>query len=293
MKLKTYTKKISFISFLTLSVVGCGGGGGGESSGNANDNNTSSISNPSSTSDVGCSITKILDDSSFIDSFPSDIPWSGSANTVEDIERVFNKARKKDSTISQMLTLPSQSVWDNMSIEQRGLYIINNERYYRGIKPYEGASSDVSNIALSYANVLYNTGTFGHGEDDSPWNRLDRNTKIANNKDFFSFAENLYAHGSSSSYAKNPTAQAIYGFIYNDDASTNGSFGHRNFCLATGLNDNSGKSAEEGIIGFGIKQGKNYSYYPNAFSTIFVMNAFDPSSSWNHNSTIRTHFCSN
>ena len=91
MKLNTYTKKISFISFLTLSVVGCGGGGGGESSGNANDNNTSSISNPSSISDVGCSITKILDDSSFIDSFPSDIPWSGSANTVEDIERVFNK----------------------------------------------------------------------------------------------------------------------------------------------------------------------------------------------------------
>jgi len=180
-----------------------------------------------------------------------------------------------------------------MSIQQRGLYILNNERYYRGLKPYEGVSSEVANIAHSYANVLYSTGTFGHMEDGSPWTRLDRNSNIANNKDFFSYGENLYAHGSSSSYAKNPTAQAIYGFIYNDDASTSGSFGHRNFCLATGLNDNSGKSGEEGLVGFGIKQGKNYTLYPNAFSTIFVMNAFDPSSSWNHNSTIKTPFCTN
>ena len=87
---------------------------------------------------VECSITTITDDSSFNDVYPSDIEWSGASASVEDIERVFNYARAKDSTITQKLIMPKQAIWDAMSIQERGLYILNNERYYRGLKPFEG-----------------------------------------------------------------------------------------------------------------------------------------------------------
>ena len=241
---------------------------------------------------VECSITTIQDDSGFTDSYPSDIAWSGSSSSVSDIARVFNYARDKDSTITQKLIMPTQELWDAMSIQERGLYLLNNERYYRGIKPYEGISTNVASISQAYANVLYSKGTFGHNEDGSPWDRLDRDALIKNNKDFFSYGENLYAHGSSSAYAQNPIARAIYGFIYDDDASTGGSFGHRKFCFATGLNDNSAENGEEGLVGFAITQGTDYGLYPGYYSSIVVMNAFDPSDTWNHSTTIKVPFCS-
>ena len=238
-----------------------------------------------------CDVIAISDDTTFNDSYPADIEWSGSAESVDDIARVYNNARAHDSTITQELVMPQQEVWDTMSVQERGLYLLNNERYYRGIKPYEGISGNVSAVAQEYANLLYSTGTFGHYEDETPWDRLDRDSAIANNRDFFSYAENLYAHGSSATYAENPIAQAIYAFMYNDNVATGGSYGHRNFCLATGLNDNSGESTEEGLVGFAITKGDAYALFPNMFSTIVVMNAFDPSASWNHDTTLKVPFC--
>ena len=239
-----------------------------------------------------CSIKKIDDDSGFSDSYPTDIKWSGESATVKDIERVFNYARERDSTITHKLVMPSQSVWDGMSIQERGLYLLNNERYYRGLKPYEGINNSVSVVAKKYADLLYKKGAFGHEEDGTPWDRMNRVALIKNNHDFFRYGENLYVYGKSSHYVQNPIARAIYGFIYKDDASTKGSFGHRRFCLAKNLDDNSGKDGEEGLIGFAIAKGTNYSKYPNMYSTIVVMDGFDPSSSWDHSTTIKVPFCS-
>ena len=139
--------------------------------------------------------------------------------------------------------------------------------------------------------MLYNSGAFGHYEDENPWDRLDRDSDIANNRDFFTYAENLYAHGSSVTYAKTPIAQVIYGFIYNDNVATSGSYGHGKFCLATGLNDNSGEIAEEGLVGFAITKGDAYTLFSGMFSTIVVMNAFDPSATWDHATTLKVPFC--
>ena len=275
MRLNFYLQKSTLILMITFTFLGCG-----------DDTNTTA---PISISQ--CSITAISDDTAFTDSYPADIEWSGSAENVDDIARVYNNARAHDSTITQELVMPSQAIWDSMSVQERGLYLLNNERYYRGIKPYGGISDKVSAVSQDYANLLYNTGTFGHYEDENPVVRLDRDTDIANNRDFFSYAENLYAHGSSAAYAQNPIAQAIYGFIYDDDAATDGSYGHRNFCLATGLNDNSGESGEEGLVGFAITKGDAYTLFPDMFSTIVVMNAFDPSASWNHDTTLKVPFC--
>lgn len=244
------------------------------------------------TTQTTCNLPKITDDSRFVDKFPADMKWSGGSSTVKEIEDAFNRARAKDSTISHKLSLPSQDKWDSMSIQERGLYILNNERYYRGLKPFEGISLKVANVAKDYAELLYAKGKFGHREDGSPWDRLNRDPQIASKHDFFKYGENLYTHGSSSNYLQNPIAHAIYNFIYNDNHSTNGSYGHRKFCLAKGLKDNSGEKGVEGLVGFGIEQGPHYALFPNMYSTVIVMNAFDPSSEWDHSDTIRVSLCS-
>jgi hypothetical protein len=263
--------------------------------GNDSDDSTDSGDDSTdTTSHNKCNLKKIDDDSGYVDIFPPDIPWEGPSDTVEDIERVFNKARALDPTITQKLILPSQAVWDKMSVEERGLYITNNERYYRGLKPFEGISHAVSAVSKKYAQTMYDKGEFGHHLDGSPWDRMFRNQDINDNHDYFKYGENIYTYGSSAQYVKNPVARAMYGFIYDDNASTDGSYGHRKFTLAVGLNDNSGEDGVEGLVGFAIKKGREYhlkGFGDGWYSTIVVMNAFDPSVNWDHSTTLKVPFC--
>ncbi len=246
---------------------------------------------PTPTSNPSTDCTVIDDDTGFVDVFPSEnIKWSSTGDSVKDIEDAFNYARGKDSTINKQLVMPSQAVWDSMSNQEKGLYLVNKERYDRGIKPFEGIDQNVVNVAQNYAELLYTKGKFGHNEDGSPWDRLDSVNVIKNNRDFFQYAENLYTSAGSASYTKNPIAKAIYAWIYDDAGS---SWGHRKFALAKGLNDNSGESGAEGLVGFGITKGDDYAVYPNWKSTIVVMNAFDPSSSWDHSNTNKVSICGN
>jgi hypothetical protein len=233
--------------------------------------------------------TPIANDTGYNDVFPSaNIKWSSRGDSVKDIEDAFNYARAKDSTISKELVMPFQSEWDAMSNQEKALYLSNKERYDRGIKPFEGIDKNVVDVAQGYAELLYSTGTFGHNEDGSPWERLDSVDVIKNNKDFFRYGENLYVVASTPEYTKNSIAKAIYAWIYDDEGSA---WGHRKFSLATGLNDNSGEAGEEGLMGFGITKGDNYDLYPDWKSTIVVMNVFDPSSSWNHANTTKVLIC--
>jgi uncharacterized protein YkwD len=240
-----------------------------------------------STGNNSGSCALITNDSNYNDVFPSDVNWSANGSDVAAIATAFNTARAKDSTITQTLVMPSQSVWDGMDNQAKALYLLNKERYDRGIKPYEGIDQNVVTVAQNYANLLYNTGTFGHKEDGSPWDRLDKVNLIKNNKDFFGYAENLYASASTASYTKNPIAKSIYNWIY-DDASS--SWGHRIFALAR-LKDNSGDNGAEGLLGMGITTGDAYSFYPGYKSTIVVMNVFDPATSWNHANTVKVSIC--
>ncbi len=239
-----------------------------------------------------CSLPVITDDSSFTDSYPTPLPWSVTSATVGSIEIAFNMARAGDSTVTALLHLPSQQTWDAMSNQEKALYLLNRERYDRGIKPFEGYSADVSGVAQNYAQLLYNTGTFSHTEDGDPWERLNRVQAISANHDFFTYAENLAFKASSQAYTEEAVARAIYDWIY-DDAGQN-QWGHRNFCLATTLKDNSGRDGMEGLIGIGIVQGTNYTYMgaDGLYSTIIVMDGFDPGSNWDHSSTGSTSLCS-
>ncbi len=237
-----------------------------------------------------CSLRIITDDSNFVDSYPSSTRWSIGGSNVGGIEILFTMARAKDITVSVPMKLPPQTKWDTMNTQEKALYILNRERYDRGIKPFAGYHSDVSGVAQNYAQHLYDTDTFSHEEDGTPWERLDRVAAIANNKDFFAYAENLAARVSGRTYVSNPAVQSIFNWIYNDAGS---SWGHRKFCLATGLSDNNGDNGSEGLIGIGIVEGTDYNYsnwygYP---SSVIVMNAFDPSNGWDKENDKTVSLC--
>jgi uncharacterized protein YkwD len=239
-----------------------------------------------------CNKPSITNDASYQDVHPSaDIAWNGGYTpTVAQIAAAFNSGRASDATISATLDIPSQSQWDAMNDNEKALYLLNRERYDRGLKPFEGYHSDVIGVAQQYAQTLYDNGYFNHdfGGTD-PWSRLDGVAAIRDNHDFFQYGENLHANASSGLYHTEPVAIAIYQWIYADAGSN---WGHRDFCLAKGLVENSGANDKEGVIGFGVTTGTNYGYFGNGwYSTIVVMNAFDPNSGWNHAQTKSVSLC--
>ncbi len=238
-----------------------------------------------------CTLPVITDDSGFKDSSPTPISWSAGGATVGSIENAFNIARAGDSTVNVLLELPSQATWDAMNDQEKALYLLNRERYDRGIKPFEGYSADVTGVAQNYAQHLYDTSTFGHNEDGTPWERLNRVQSIADNQDFFAYAENLAITASTQAYTEEPVARAIYSWIYDDAGDS--AWGHRKFCLATELVDNSGKNGMEGLIGIGIARGTAFNNFGinGYYTTIVVMNAFDPGANWDHNNTERVSLC--
>ena len=237
-----------------------------------------------------CDMPTIQDDSNFEDVYPTEgIKWSAQGTSVQDIADAFNNARAQDSTIDKKLVMPSQEVWDSMSDSQKGLYLINRERYDRGLKPFEGIDPDVQSVAQNYAQTLHDTGEFGHDVDGSPWDRLDRVPKIKNNREFFAYGENLAAFAARPNYPTLPIEKSIYNWIYNDADSN---WGHRKFALAK-LNDNSGKEGEEGLIGFGIIKSNDWDYYDGWNSYIIVMDGIDPAPSWDYSNTIRVPLCPN
>jgi len=245
--------------------------------------------------EVICSKPPITNDSTFSDSYPaSDTPWPNNqySPTVTEIAAIFNTARAVDTTISVSLDMPNQSTWDSMSDNEKALYLLNRERYDRGLKPFEGFHSDVVGVAQQYAQTLYDNDYFGHDYGGTtPWTRLDTVTAIRDNRDFFQYGENLHANASSYMYHSEPVAMAIYQWIYADAGS---SWGHRNFCLAKGLLENSGVNSAEGVIGFGIVRGRDYDVFGAGntyYSTIVVMNGFDPDSGWDHTQTQNVSLC--
>ncbi|MCL1036716.1 DUF1566 domain-containing protein [Shewanella submarina] len=236
------------------------------------------------------------DDSAYIDIYPlDDIPWYGANYTdVMEIENAFNHARSLDKSIHKLLKMPSQTVWDSWTSQQKGLFLINSEREARGIKPFEGVSVEIVSVASEYADYLRrNNEVISHyrSSDNADWeDRLKENSNILINHDG-TFRENLFSVITSGATPSESEAlvTAIYMWIYTDKYPLLGeSWGHRDFILITGLNENSGDSLEkEGLIGFGIATG---SYEPGTTpptkeGVVVVLNHFDPSNGWDYSNT--------
>lgn len=240
----------------------------------------------------------------------TDIAWSGGYATVSDIATAFNAGRRGEETQKSLttnilgnLTMPSQVTWDAMSINEKGLYLVNAERTARaGVNyggtvvkglPLEGVNAEITTTSQSYADYLISVNQFSHNATPAhplgsgPFDRVD-NTIPSNCREFISYAENLAAFWTSGSSNALPVERAIYGWIYEDASS---SWGHRRAALVqdyiiggtsgdtSGFDDNYGATGSEGFIGFGIANGASYnpfSFPGMNMGTVVVMMIFDP-----------------
>ena len=246
-----------------------------------------------------CPATSTTEDAftdTFITNSTSDINWSQdkfSNLTVAQLETAFNVARAADATTSNaLLKMPTQTVWDGMSESEKALYLINSERCARGLVVFEGVEpAVVTSPAQTYAQYLSDnatpTSSLSHTADGrTPFERLTQEAGVVvnSNADFFSYGENLafQAVASSVKYPTlyHPTAKSVYAWMYEDAGSA---YGHRNFLLAKGLAENSGKVNQEGLIGLGQS---TYKYENSGFfwtRVYTVLNGFDPKDNWDNN----------
>ena len=218
----------------------------------------------------------------------SDIDWNAGTSGVADIQSAFNNARTQENAqlglSIPMLTLPSQPVWDAMSNGEKALWMINRERLDRGVHALHGVESNVTAVAQTYAQYLFDNDVFGHYEDGlSPWDRLETNPEIAACHDFLSVAENLAVFVTSSSSIPLPVERSVYMWTYVDAGS---GWGHRHAILWYPYNDNGGTTGVEGFLGIGRASGGPYQgpfEYEWPYAEIIVMNVFDPCAEWDYN----------
>lgn len=228
----------------------------------------------------------------------NDIVWTGGdAATVEDIQAAFNHARLNDPSVHEYLIMPPQSDWDAMSLQEKGLYLVNAERMARGIKPYEAYVPEVNDKAQYYADfILDNNQPIGHYNDGrSPMQRLDSSEQILNNRDAHKKVESVASATKSEPVTEDyALARAVYGWIYEDKAwfedfdwATGPAWGHRDHLLQTGLNENSHSPYAEGLIGFGQARGH---YMPGGnpsdrYGAVTVFKTIDQKGDWSLGNT--------
>lgn len=217
----------------------------------------------------------------------ADIDWNAGYEGVLDVQLAFNYARAQESaqlgiTLPYM-SLPSQSIWDSMSNNQRALWLINQERLDRGVSPLHGVEANVIGVAQNYAEFLLENDLWGHTADGhDPWWRLEANPAIGACHDFLQVAENLAVFVTSGSSIPLPIERAVYAWMYEDQGSL---WGHRHAILWYPYNDNSGTPGVEGFLGIGRASGGPYQgpfSNPWPFAELIVMNVFDPCATWDY-----------
>jgi hypothetical protein len=249
-----------------------------------------------------------------------DIAAIAAFNSVTNIEMNFNNARRKEEMQLGLTTnsikdldLPDQTTWDNFTDDQKGLFILNDERTARaGVNyngtavkglPFQGVEKKVDDVAQAFADLLYTTNRFDHViNGSSPSNRID-NAITTSCRTFLQFSENLFIEGSSfNSGFVETVAKAIYNWNYEDKSS---GWGHRRMNLFQGFTDDNGEANQEGFIGLGVHRGNAYNNttdfndpFAFSFGALVVLNYYDPvatanAGSCNYNVTVSTNSLSN
>ncbi|MBN1877401.1 MAG: fibronectin type III domain-containing protein [Anaerolineae bacterium] len=217
----------------------------------------------------------------------ANIAWNGDKSTVADIQAAFNYARTVENTqlgtSIPMMTLPGQTEWDGMNDGEKALWLINRDRVDRGVHPLHSTEVNVTHVAQTYAQYLFDHDAWGHYEDgNSPWQRLDNNAAIGACHDSLNVAENIAAFVTSGSSIPLPIERSVYNWMYDDSGSN---WGHRHAILWYPYNDNSGITGKEGFLGIGRANGGPYQ---GPFSQswnyveLIVMNVFDPCATWEY-----------
>lgn len=230
------------------------------------------------------------------------------------IEAAFNRARRAEEAhfgladnFLKDLDLPSQTVWDGLTDEQKALYIINDERLVRaGMKPnvlglpFAGVSDGIDMIADEYTAILIDNNMVGHDKPsnttaDGFFARLDRSPTLKDCHQNVARGENVAWYGSLGGTSI-PLAleRAIYQWIYDDSAPAVGApWGHREMVLlqdktlagaVNGFQNDDGSDLHEGYIGFQSTGSADYKPFKDAagntvqttFAQAIVLQYFDP-----------------
>ncbi|CAM9836438.1 unnamed protein product, partial [Chrysoparadoxa australica] len=141
-------------------------------------------------------------------------PWNGAS--VQAIADRYNTARASDPTVTVDLTIPfSQAEWDALTENEKGLFLLNEERVDRGIFPVSAVVAELVTVAQDHAD--YHTDYYtangsvslqhqptvadwtASGRDASldansngsvsPWERMNGQQRLDENTEFFSFGE--------------------------------------------------------------------------------------------------------
>jgi len=210
---------------------------------------------------------------------PPYLPTSAAAaldlSTVTTIEAGFNSSRRNEENIYGIcpnsisdLDLPDQAIWDAYSVDQKALYIINDERRARGgvLYPYTHGSSGlngpagavrgypfngvqtlVDEAAQFWTDHLTSIDSFKHCSNTVPLNLQCPDGRVntyAGNGCAGVALENLWGGGQGWTIT-NAAIAAIHTWTY-------GTTGHRNGVLSQGYGDDYGNIREEGLVGYGI-----------------------------------------
>ena len=242
-----------------------------------------------------CGPSLITDDRGYIPLYPEEnVPWIAATYTnVFDIEKAFNYARGLDPSVHAYLIMPSQTQWDAMNLQEKGLYLLNAERAARGIKPKQGYDQAIVSTAQSYAEyILSRNQIIGHYNDGkTPQQRLKEDQYINTFADpYWGKPESVagkYGHYSAVSSGEG-VVFAIFGWLYHDKdwfvafGKDGEPWGHRNHLLQTNYDDNHADDTSEGIVGFGVATGvyDPSSSVPNKYGAVTVLNSIDQGAEW-------------
>ncbi|MCB0685365.1 MAG: hypothetical protein KDC53_02535, partial [Saprospiraceae bacterium] len=231
--------------------------------------------------------------------------WS----TVTTIENTFNAARRQEETqlglganAIQNLNLPDQTTWDGYSIDQKALYIMNDERTSRagvnygmgGVKglPFNGIEANLDQVSQDWAQYNVDNNVFEHCHPDNmPANCPEGRIAGAYPNGCTEFGggiENLYANSDGTVSPTIVTYDAIFGWIYVDATSN---WGHRHAMLAQSYDDDYGDVGQEGFVGFGIAQTTNAAVTWKTIATVNFVNPVSDAEAVNcgYNITVSTN----
>lgn len=238
---------------------------------------------------------------------PDSFGLSEAYDSVEDIETAFNHGRRQEeiqlslpTNILGTIDLPEQAVWDALTMQQKALILINEERTARhemrsnviGL-PLAGIQNNVNQLAQQYAQLLVDANDFAHTvpwpnapEIDDPFERIENTSVVGDCNEPLSYVENLAAFWTTADSIPLPIERSIYLWIYADAGSA---WGHREALLLQdadlGLNgefggfaNNIGSDAHEGFLGFGRVGSAEYDRGEERWNwgEAVVMEMFDP-----------------
>jgi hypothetical protein len=217
---------------------------------------------------------------------PNDIEWSAYRFSWDEMVVAFNQARIEENRLLNRsmapFVFPAAASWEAMSSGERALWLINEERVARGLRPLHALEENVSGVAQAYAEFLLASNQFDHDADGhSPWDRLAANAAIGACSDFLGIAENIYFQATTGSDPLPYSIEkAIYIMIYSDAGSQ---WGHRHAILWTPYTENNGAPDREGFLGIGLARGAYTSPFDGKVyqsTDMVVMNFFDPCATW-------------